>query len=311
MPPRLSSALRLSPLSTTAAAAAFRHQPHVQAQSPALESLLASLSLSATARPASILSRLADAPGATHNLKRVGRGPSSGHGRTSGRGSNGQKVHGKVKPWFQGGQTPLVISRGTKGFDNIRAPQLSTVNLDNLQHWIDTGRLDPSKQITVKEIIQSGLVGSVKDGIKLLARGKSNLRTPINIMVSRASADAIAAIEAVGGRIVTRYYTKDSIRNLLAGKSVSSESPLPVGPEHVAQALADAKARPWLKRLPDPTHRWDIEYYRDPAHRGYLSHLLAEGENPSLFFGVPKETKPKKKRSGSGQAQAEKDDALF
>lgn len=113
MPPRLSpsSALCL-PIRRCAAT--------VTAAAPLpLESLLASLSLSSTARPASILARLGDAPGATHNLKRVGRGPSSGHGRTSGRGSNGQKVHGKVKPWFQGGQTPLVISRGTKGFDNM------------------------------------------------------------------------------------------------------------------------------------------------------------------------------------------------
>ncbi|KAL2888470.1 ribosomal protein L15 [Ceratocystis lukuohia] len=305
MPPRLSPLTRavLGPAPT----------PTLPATTVPLQltSLLASLSLNTNARPASILSRLRDAPGAKQNTKRVGRGPSSGYGRTSGRGMNGQKVHGKVKPWFQGGQTPLVVSRGTRGFDNIRAAQLSTINLDSLQHWIDTGRLDPSKQITVKEIIESGLVGSVKDGIKLLGRGKSMLRTPVNIMVSRASTEAIEAIEAVGGRIITRYYTKDSIRNLLKGKSISSETPLPVGAEHVAQALADAKARPWLKRLPDPTHRWDVEYYRDPAHRGYLSHMLKEGENPSLFFGVPKETKPKKKRTGSARAKAEKDDLLF
>ncbi|KAL5598704.1 hypothetical protein BROUX41_003383 [Berkeleyomyces rouxiae] len=306
MPPRLSplTLAVLGPAATPALSASG-------AAPMQLTSLLASLSLSSNSRPASILSRLRDAPGAKQNLKRVGRGPSSGYGRTSGRGMNGQKVHGKVKPWFQGGQTPLIISRGTKGFDNIRAAKLSTINLDDIQHWIDTGRLDPSKQITVKEIIESGLVGSVKDGIKLLARGKTLLRTPINIMVSRASAEAIEAIESVGGRVVTRYYTKDSIRNLLKGKSVSSESPLQIGAEHVAAALADAKARPWLKRLPDPTHRWDVEYYRDPAHRGYLSHTLKEGQNPSLFFGVPKEMKPKKKRSGTSQSKADKEDLLF
>lgn len=40
-------------------------------------------------------------------------------------------------------------------------------------------------------------------------------------------------------------------------------------------------------RLPDPTSRKDIEYYRDPAHRGYLSYLVGEGQGPSLFFKTP------------------------
>jgi large subunit ribosomal protein L15 len=44
-------------------------------------------------------------------------------------------------------------------------------------------------------------------------------------------------------------------------------------------------------RLPDPTHRKDIEYYRDPAHRGYLSHLVQPNEGPSLFFRSPAERK--------------------
>jgi large subunit ribosomal protein L15 len=51
--------------------------------------------------------------------KRVGRGPSSGHGKTSGRGHKGQKQHGHVKPWFQGGQTPLIVKHGSKGFTNL------------------------------------------------------------------------------------------------------------------------------------------------------------------------------------------------
>lgn len=44
-------------------------------------------------------------------------------------------------------------------------------------------------------------------------------------------------------------------------------------------------------RLPDPSNRRDIEYYRDPAHRGYLSHLLKPSEGPSLFFRAPEERK--------------------
>lgn len=83
-----------------------------------LTACLARLTLQQT-RNASILGSLANNPGAVHKKKRVGRGPSSGHGKTSGRGHKGQGQHGKVKPWFQGGQTPLIVKHGRKGFDNL------------------------------------------------------------------------------------------------------------------------------------------------------------------------------------------------
>lgn len=82
-----------------------------------LTACLAGLTLQQT-RHASILGSLANNPGAIHMKKRVGRGPSSGHGKTSGRGHKGQKQHGKVNPWFQGGQTPLIVKHGSMGFTN-------------------------------------------------------------------------------------------------------------------------------------------------------------------------------------------------
>ncbi|KAL6787121.1 hypothetical protein J3E68DRAFT_440691 [Trichoderma sp. SZMC 28012] len=251
-----------------------------------LTACLARLTLQQT-RNASILGSLANNPGAVHKKKRVGRGPSSGHGKTSGRGHKGQGQHGKVKPWFQGGQTPLIVKHGRKGFDNFRAPEISEVNLDQIQNWIDQGRLDPTKQITPKELIESKLIGSVKDGVKILSRGGENLKQPINVMVSRVSSGAIAAIEAAGGTVLTRYYTKLAIQRLLTGESVNTDKPLPVGLEHVEGILAEARKGPFRYRLPDPTSRADIEYYRDPAHRGYLSHQIAPGQSPSLYFKVP------------------------
>jgi large subunit ribosomal protein L15 len=182
------------------------------------------------------------------------------------------------------------------------------LNLDRLQAWIDAGRIDPTKQITPREIIRSGVVGNtIKDGIKLLARGGDKLKTPIDIIVSRASAAAIEAIEAAGGKITTRYYTKEAIRRLVKGESINTDKPLPVGPEHVESVLAQARAAPkHYYRLPDPTSREDIEYYRDPAHRGYLSHMLKPGESPSLYFKVPGTTavytKPKNKEKAEEQA---------
>lgn len=164
---------------------------------------------------------------------------------------------------------------------------MSEVNLDQIQAWIDQGRLDPTKQITPKELIECGLVGTIKDGIKILSRGADTLKQPIDVMVSRASAGAIAAIEGTGGKVLTRYYTKLAIQRLLTGQSVNTDKPLPHGKEHVESVLAAARKAPFRYRLPDPTGREDIEYYRDPAHRGYLSFQLKVGQSPSLYFKVP------------------------
>jgi len=69
-------------------------------------------------RPASILSSLSDTQGAYNHRIRRGRGPSSGKGKTSGRGHKGQKQHGKVPFGFQGGQTPEEVVHGERGFEN-------------------------------------------------------------------------------------------------------------------------------------------------------------------------------------------------
>ncbi|KAI1150586.1 ribosomal protein L18e/L15P [Nemania diffusa] len=280
MPPRIPIQL----------AAQYCKVPLQPSARPSLVHLFAALSVQTVqsqTRSASILASLSDNPGAYQKRIRLGRGASSGKGKTSGRGHKGQKQHGKVKPWFQGGQTPLIYQKGALGFENLRADVMSEVNLDKLQDWIDAGRLDPTKPITPKELVQSNLVGTIKDGIKLLARGGDNLKQPVDIMVSRASAAAIEAVEKVGGKIVTRYYTKQAIRRLVQGKSVNTGLPLPTGPEHVERVLEEGRKKGFFYRLPDPTSRWDMEYYRDPAHRGYLSHTLQPGESPSLYFRVP------------------------
>jgi len=110
MPPRL-------PLRSAAQCCRISAGP--QAASSPLVSLFAALSLQTQTRSASILANLSENKGAHHKRIRVGRGPSSGYGKTSGRGNKGQGQHGKVKARFQGGQTPLAISHGRKGFENL------------------------------------------------------------------------------------------------------------------------------------------------------------------------------------------------
>jgi len=256
------------------------------------------------ARDAHILATLSDNPSAYNKRIRRGRGPASGKGKTSGRGHGGQKQHGKVPAGFNGGQTPDHIVHGVRGADNNAfALDLAPVNLDRIQEWIDNGRIDPNHPITVRELAQSRCIHQPKDGVKLLARGGEGvLKQPIHIIVSRASAPAIAAVEAAGGSIATRFYTRPSIQRILRRQTHpflslawTSES----GSEALNKTLGEGpiveskiiKAMGYRFHLPDPTKRKDIEYYRDPAHRGYLNHLLRPNESPSLFFLSPMERK--------------------
>ena len=80
-------------------------------------------------RTASVLSNLSDNSGAYHKKIRRGRGPSSGKGKTAGRGYGGQKAHGKVPRDFNGGQTKLEIVHGVRGFVNVYVQSLQIKRL--------------------------------------------------------------------------------------------------------------------------------------------------------------------------------------
>jgi len=179
---------------------------------------------------------------------------------------------------------------------------MSPINLDRIQSWIDQGRLDPTKPITLKELAKSRCLHGVKDGVKLLAYGKGSFKTPIDILVSRASATAIEAVEAAGGKVTTRFYTKPAIKRILRGQSVSTPLPL----ELQRQNGEVSAQNQFSYRLPDPTSRKDIEYYRDAAHRGYLSHTVEEGHGPSLFFKTPMTGKRHKAKRVSGDVVTDK-----
>ncbi|KAL4886389.1 ribosomal protein L18e/L15P [Aspergillus karnatakaensis] len=296
-------------------------------------------------RNAHILASLSDNPGAYHKRIRRGRGPASGKGKTSGRGHKGQKQHGKVPAGFNGGQTPEIVVHGERGFTNIFTVDLAPANLDRIQEWIDQGRIDPTKPITVRELYQSRCIHNYREGVKLLSRGVAAasspessstapstppapqsilqaaieaqeaaeeaaatprfiLKQPIHLVVSRASAAAIAAVESAGGTVSTRFYTKASILRIMKRQThpfLSSAWSTESGPAALLKAAnidlstqteeSIMKAKGYTYRLPDPTRRRDVEYYRDPEHRGYLAHLLKPLEGPSLFFRSPVERK--------------------
>src|SRR5690349_14998122 len=140
------------------------------------------------------LNELADNPGATHELMRVGRGVGSGKGKTGGRGVKGQKsrrgvsIHG-----FEGGQMPLHMRMPKRGFNPPHQKKLTWLNLGDLQKAIDSKKLDPKTAITEDSLVELGLLRRKKDGVRLLARGE--LKAKVNITVSGASAAAVAAVE--------------------------------------------------------------------------------------------------------------------
>jgi len=170
--------------------------------------------------PPVALNTLSDNAGAVRNRKRVGRGIGSGRGKTCGRGHKGQnsRTGGGVRPGFEGGQTPLHRRLPKRGFNNKKyAVDHRTLNLGRLQEWIDAGRLDTSKLITMKDLKDSKCVaGTIKEGIKLLADGKSIFTsTNVRIEVSRVSEEAKAHITSLGGEATAAYYNRLGLRALL------------------------------------------------------------------------------------------------
>jgi large subunit ribosomal protein L15 len=113
------------------------------------------------------LSDLAPYPGSRKKRKRVGRGPGSGHGKTSCRGHKGQNCRsgGGVKPGFEGGQMPLQRRLPKRGFTNIFQKHYAIVNVGTLENLSET-------VITPEVLVNEGVVKNIRDGIKILGQGE-------------------------------------------------------------------------------------------------------------------------------------------
>ena len=146
------------------------------------------------------LNELADNPGSTKKLMRVGRGVGSGKGKTGGRGVKGQKSRRGVSiNGFEGGQMPLHMRMPKRGFNALNSKKTQWINLTTLQNAIDNKKIDASKDITEDTLVEAGVLRRKKDGVRLLARGE--LKAKVNITVSGASAAAITAVEKAGGKV--------------------------------------------------------------------------------------------------------------
>jgi len=156
------------------------------------------------------LNEISDNPGATKGRMRVGRGVGSGKGKTCGRGVKGQKSRGGVSiNGFEGGQMPIHMRAPKRGFNKLNRARYAEVNLGRLQKAIDAGKLDAKKDVDEAALVAAGLVRRVRDGVRLLAQG--DLKTKVKVVVTGATASAIAAVEKAGGSVtVTKPVVADA-----------------------------------------------------------------------------------------------------
>ena len=128
------------------------------------------------------LHELKPAEGSRQVRNRVGRGTSSGNGKTAGRGQKGQKARGKVRLGFEGGQMPLFRRMPKRGFKNINRKEYAIVNLETLNKFEDGAEVTPAL------LVESGIIKDEKDGIKVLGNGTLNKQ--LTVKASKFSASA-------------------------------------------------------------------------------------------------------------------------
>src|SRR6266511_4367001 len=141
------------------------------------------------------LNSLKPAIGSTKKNKRIGRGPGSGHGKTSTKGHKGQKARsgGSIKAGFEGGQMPLQRRLLKRGFTPLTRKEFVIVNLGQLDMF------EKGSAVDAEALIKAGLISKIRDGIKILAKG--DLTKALTVKAHKFSAAAKERIEAAGGKI--------------------------------------------------------------------------------------------------------------
>lgn len=140
------------------------------------------------------LHELKPVAGATHYKKRVGRGTSSGTGKTAGRGTKGQNARtgGGVRLGFEGGQTPLYKRLPKRGFTNFFRTEFATVNVGELNSYPENTVINPEL------LLKNGHIKQVLSGVKVLGHG--TLTVKLTVQAHKFSESAKKMIEDAGGK---------------------------------------------------------------------------------------------------------------
>lgn len=149
------------------------------------------------------LHELQPAEGAKKKRKRVGRGIAAGQGKTAGRGTKGQNARtgGGVRPYFEGGQLPLVRRLPFKrGFTNIWRIAYTPVNLERLD------RFPAGSEVTPETLAEAGIIKSAREAVVILGQG--DLDRPLTVKAHRFSASAREKILKAGGTVEVLEYKR-------------------------------------------------------------------------------------------------------
>ena len=133
--------------------------------------------------------------GSKKDIKRLGRGSSSGTGKTSGRGENGQNSRsgGGVRVGFEGGQLPLYRRLPKRGFSNAMFKKVyAVINVSDLNMF------EEGTEVTPELLKEMGIIKNQLAGIKVLGNGE--IEKKLTIRAHKFSAIAKQKIEAVGGK---------------------------------------------------------------------------------------------------------------
>lgn len=144
----------------------------------------------------SLLNQLHPPKGSRKNRKRLGRGESSGLGKTSGRGHKGQKARagGYHKVGFEGGQMPLARRLPKRGFVNIFRLEYAVVNVGDLARLPEgVSEIDP------QVLVQHGFIKKSDDAVKVLGNGE--LARSFTVKAHKFSKSAEQKIEKAGGKV--------------------------------------------------------------------------------------------------------------
>lgn len=134
--------------------------------------------------------------GARKNRKRIGRGPGSGHGKTSCRGMKGQKSRSGsgIRSWFEGGQMPLQRRVPKRGFTNIFRKEYAIINIRDLQDF------EEGTTVTPELLKENNKINKYLRGVKVLGVGE--ISVSLTVQASKFSQTAVRKIEAAGGKAV-------------------------------------------------------------------------------------------------------------
>jgi large subunit ribosomal protein L15 len=172
------------------------------------------------------LNELRDNPGARKARMRVGRGTSSGKGKTAGRGVKGQTSRSGVAiKGFEGGQMPLHMRLPKRGFNVPNPKKLNAVNLGRLQVAVEAGKLKKGATVSAASLVEAGIIRRQLDGVRILAKGA--LTEKLDFEVAGMSKAAQDAVEKLGGKvnILVAANTDEAPNAKKATKAETAEQP--------------------------------------------------------------------------------------